>query len=372
MNNPHLLLLDEPTNHLDIQMLRWLEEWLQTFPGAALIVSHDRMFLDRTVTHIIDLDPQSHTVRRYTGCYSDYLEQYLSEREKQLSAFSDQVYEIRRMRQDIRRTMEQARQVERSTTPRQPNVRRLARKVARKAKSREKKLDRYLASSERVEKPGQVWQMKLNLADAPYLGKDVLTLQDLAVGYAGHEPLLRQLNQQVQSGQRIVVTGPNGSGKTTLLRTLAGQLQPLKGTARMGSSVRLGYMSQEQELLQPDLTPLETIQRSRAMNQTEARSFLHYFLFSGDDSLRASRILSHGERVRLSLALMVAQGCNLLLMDEPINHLDIPSRELFEQALGHFEGTAIAVVHDRYFISRFATDLWLVEDQGLRTEILRR
>jgi len=176
----------------------------------------------------------------------------------------------------------------------------------------------------------------------------------------------------VQSGQRIVLTGPNGSGKSTLLRTIAGHLAPQRGIARMGASVRLGYMAQEQELLKPGMTPLETIQQARAMNQTEARSFLHYFLFSGDDPLREIDRLSFGERVRLSLAVLVAQGSNLLLMDEPINHLDIPSRELFEQALNHFDGTTIAVVHDRYFISRFATDLWLVEDRSLRVEILHR
>lgn len=140
----------------------------------------------------------------------------------------------------------------------------------------------------------------------------------------------------------------------------------------MGASVRMGYLAQEQELLDPAMTPLETIQKVRAMNQTEARAFLHYFLFSGDDPLREIQRLSFGERVRLSLAVVIAQGCNLLLMDEPINHLDIPSREMFEQALNHFEGTTIAVVHDRYFISRFATDLWLAEERGLRVEMLRR
>lgn len=372
LQDPQLLLLDEPSNHLDIQMMKWLEEWLLDFSGAALIISHDRMLLDKTVTHILDLDPETHSIRRYAGNYSDYLEQYLAEREKQLTEYKDQVYEIRRMRQDIQRTMEQARQVERTTTPRQPNVRRLAKKVARKAKSREKKLDRYLVSDERVEKPGQSWQMKLQLSGTPHLGKDVLTLEDLWVGYPGHAPLLGGINQQVQSGQRIVLTGPNGSGKSTLLRTIAGYLAPLRGVARMGASVRMGYLAQEQELLDSAMTPLETIQKVRAMNQTEARAFLHYFLFSGDDPLREIQRLSFGERVRLSLAVVVAQGCNLLLMDEPINHLDIPSREMFEQALNHFEGTTIAVVHDRYFISRFATDLWLAEERGLRVEMLRR
>ncbi|HEX6384971.1 MAG TPA: ABC-F family ATP-binding cassette domain-containing protein [Anaerolineae bacterium] len=372
LSDPQLLLLDEPTNHLDIEMLEWLEMWLAEFSGGMLVVSHDRTFLDRTVNRILDLDPESHTVREYTGNYSDYLEQYLGEREKQMAAYKDQVYEIRRMRQDIAQTMEQARSVERSTTPRQPNVRRLAKKVARKAKAREKKLERYLESDERVEKPGRSWQMKLDLSETPHLGRDVLALEDLRVGYPGHAPLLRDLNRQIQAGQRVVLTGPNGSGKTTLLRTIAGKLEPLTGRVRLGISVRPGYMSQEQELLDPQLTPLETVRRVAEMNQTEARSFLHFFLFSGDDPLRLNAQLSFGERSRLSLAVLVASGCNFLLLDEPINHLDIPSRERFEQALAQFEGTILAVVHDRYFIERFATDMWLVENQQLRVRVLRR
>lgn len=372
VGDPQLLLLDEPTNHLDIQMLTWLEDWLGQFPGAALIVSHDRTFLDKTVNRILYLDPGSRSIRHYTGNYSSYMDQYLNERESQQSAYKDQVYEIRRMRQDIHRTMEQARQVERTTTPRQPNVRRLAKKVARKAKSREKRLDRYLASDERVEKPSRSWQMKLELSETPHLGRDVLSMQDLAVGYPDSQPLLKALDQQLLAGQRVVLTGPNGSGKSTLLRTLAGHLRPAAGQFHMGSTVRLGYMAQEQELLAPGSSPTDMIGQVAEMNQTEIRSFLHFFLFSGDEALRPSEQLSFGERVRLSLAVLVASGSNLLLLDEPVNHLDIPSRERFEQALSQFKGTVLAVVHDRYFIGRFATDLWMVEDGRLRTEILRR
>jgi ATP-binding cassette subfamily F protein 3 len=369
LSEPQFLLLDEPTNHLDIEMLEWLEAWLNNFSGGALIVSHDRTFLDQTITRILDLDPESHTIRDYAGNYSDYLEQYRKEREKQRAAYKDQVYEIRRLRQDIAQTKEQARWVERTTTPRDPGVRRYAKKVARKAKAREKKLDRYLASDERVEKPTQSWQMKVELDNTARLGRDVLTLADLAVGYPGQEPLLRHLNQHVQAGQRIVLTGPNGAGKTTLLRTIAGRLPSLAGQVRLGASVRLGYMAQEQESLDPTRTPLETIRQAAPMNQTEARSFLHFFLFSGDDALRPNQHLSFGERARLSLAVLVASGCNFLLLDEPINHLDIPSRTRFEAALSHFEGTALAVAHDRYFIDRFATEVWWVVNQGLAVEL---
>jgi len=376
LGDPQVLLLDEPTNHLDIEMLEWLENWLQEFPGAALIVSHDRTFLDRTVTRILDLNPETHTLREYSGNYSDYFEQVLKEREKLMQAYKDQEYEIRRMKQDIARTKQQASWVEQTTTPRQPGVRRIAKKVAKKAKAREKKLERYLEADERVEKPKAGWQMKLDFGagpleeGSPHLGKQVLTLQDLAVGYAGRPPLLQDINLQIGAGRRVVLTGPNGSGKTTLLRTVAGRIPPLSGQVHLGSSVRMGYMAQEQELLDPERSALEMIQSSAPLNETEARSFLHYFLFSGDDPLRPAAELSYGERARLALALLVVQGCNFLLLDEPINHLDIPSRARFEQALAGFEGAVLAVVHDRYFIERFATDLWLVKDGSIQWRVL--
>lgn len=378
LSAPEFLLLDEPTNHLDIEMLEWLENWLRGFPGGVLIVSHDRTFLDRTVTRILDLDPQTQTMREYAGNYSDYLEQYLNEREKQWDAYKDQVYEIRRMKQDIARAKAQAANTERRVKSvsiggikeGKDHYLRLAKKVAKKGKSREKKLDRYLESDERVEKPTQSWQMKLDFADTPHLGRDVLTLDDLTIGYSPNVPLLQNLNLQVQSGQRVVLTGMNGIGKSTLLRTVVGEIAPLSGKIHLGSSVKLGYMAQEQELLDPASAALETIRLAAPFNQTEARSFLHYFLFSGDDPLRPIAQLSYGERARLSLALLVAQGCNFLLLDEPINHLDIPSRSQFEQALTHFEGTVLAVVHDRYFIERFATDVWRVVGDGIVREIL--
>lgn len=371
--DPDILLLDEPTNHLDIAMLQWLESWLRDFRGAALVVSHDRTFLDHTVTRILDLDPVSHTIRQYNGNYSDYLAQYSAERERQWSAWKDQEVEIRRIRQDIARTREQARHVELTTKPNQPSVRRLAKKVARKAGSREKKLERYLASDERVDKPERSWQMKIDFDESGpgHIGRDVVVLEQLSVGYDPATPLLRNVNLSVRARQRIILTGPNGSGKSTLLRTIAGQIPPLEGRVRLGAGVRPGYMAQEQELLRPDSTPLEVILQAANMNQTEARSFLHYFLFEGDDSLRPVSSLSYGERSRLALARLVAEGCTFLLLDEPINHLDIPSRTRFEAALAQYSGTVLAVVHDRYFIEQVATDLWLAENGRLRWEVMR-
>ena len=366
LSNPQLLLLDEPTNHLDLLMLEWLEQWLKDLRGAALVVSHDRTFLDRTVTRILDLDPATHTVREYAGNYSRYVEQKLAERDREWSQWRDQEYEIRRMKQDIARTKDQARRVELSTTPRQPGVRRYAKKVAQKAASREKKLGRYLDSDERVEKPRPGWQMKLDLSEMPASGQDVLALEDLAVGYGEHA-LLRDLNLALRHGERVALIGPNGAGKTTLLRTLAGVLPPLAGRVRLGSNVRVGYMAQEQEGLDPARDAFTTIRHLAPMSDTDVRAFLHFFLFTGDDVFVPIRSLSFGERARLALAALVASGCNLLLLDEPINHLDIPSRARFEQALSRFEGTVLAVVHDRYFIERFATQVWEVRGTDIRT-----
>ena len=183
----------------------------------------------------------------------------------------------------------------------------------------------------------------------------------MSVGYDKDRPLLTDLNLYLRAGQRIALTGSNGAGKTTLIRTIAGKLEPLAGTLKLATSVKLGYMAQEQELLDPNLSALQTIQSVAPFNETEARNFLHYFLFEDDDPLRPTRELSFGERARLQLGLLVAQDCTFLLLDEPINHLDIPSRARFEQALNNFKGTVLAVVHDRYFIERFASDLWTIK-----------
>jgi len=368
LSAPQLLLLDEPTNHLDIEALEWLEDWLVGFKGAAFIVSHDRAFLDRSVTRILDLDPLTHSVIEYAGNYSAYIETWEKRRDQQWAQWRDQLAEVRRIKQDIAQTKNQARSVELTTTSGQPGLRRYAKKVARKALAREKKLDRFLESDERVEKPHPSWRMKLEFEDLPQSGQDVLALEDVAMGFGGRL-LFSGVNQVLRHGERVAFIGPNAAGKTTLFRLIAGELTPTAGRVRLGSNVRLGYFAQEQETLDETRDAFETIRAVAPMGETKVRTFLHYFLFSGDDVFVPLGDLSFGERARLTLATLVVQGCNLLLLDEPINHLDIPSREQFEQAMRAYEGTVMAVVHDRYFIQRFATALWAVDKGQVRRYI---
>jgi ATP-binding cassette subfamily F protein 3 len=365
LEEPHLLLLDEPTNHLDIEMLEWLEEWLARFHGAALIVSHDRAFLDNTVTSVLELDPNTHGIKSYPGNYADYLEQKVTEREKQAQAYQDQQDEIAQLRAAAAHVRGLTKMKKGGKADGGDKFakgffgNRATKNVAGRAKHIEARIEKLL-TEERIEKPKSSWQMKLDFGAPAHQSKDVLVTENLAVGYEA--PLLAGLNLHIRAGQRIALTGPNGSGKTTLIRTIAGRLDPLAGGLKLGATVKLGYMAQEQELLNPNLSALQTIQSVAPFNETEARSFLHYFLFKGDDALRVARELSFGERARLQLGLLVAQGCTFLLLDEPINHLDIPSRARFEEALANFKGTILAVVHDRYFIERFASDVWTVKD----------
>jgi ATP-binding cassette subfamily F protein 3 len=314
------------------------------------------------------MDDQTHTARVFEGNYSTYAATVRSEQDKQWAQWRDQQVEIARMQADIRFTMAKA--VRRENATENDFQRRLAKKVARRAKSKETRLRHYLESEERVEKPKPIWGLKLDFGDLPTTGQDVVFVEDLTIGYVTGVPLLRGLNLSVRSGERIGVLGPNGHGKSTLLKTIVGQVPPLAGRVRIGASVKIGYLAQEQEILDPRSHALDVIQAEARMNHTDARSFLHYFLFTGDDVFTPVADLSFGERARLMLAVLIARGANLLVLDEPINHLDVPSREKFEQALASFRGSVLAVVHDRYFVDKFATTIWHIAD-GVLTEEIR-
>jgi ATP-binding cassette subfamily F protein 3 len=369
LKEPHLLLLDEPTNHLDIEMLEWLEDWLDHFQGAVLIVSHDRAFLDNTVTSILELDPSTHGMKSYAGNYGDYLEQKLTEREKQAQAYQDQQDEIAQLRSAAAhiRSLTKMRKGGKADPANTDGFsvghfgNRATKRTAGRAKHIETRIDKLL-TEDRIEKPTQGWQMKLDFGTTTHQSKDVLITESLSVGYTTGNPILENLNLHIRAGQRIGLTGANGSGKTTLIRAIAGKLRPLAGSLKLGQTVKLGYMAQEQELLNPNFNALQTIQSVASFNETEARNFLHYFLFKGNHALRPISELSFGERARLQLGTLVAQGCTFLVLDEPINHLDIPSRARFEEALANFQGAILAVVHDRYFLERFRTNLWAVKD----------
>jgi ATP-binding cassette, subfamily F, member 3 len=364
--DPHLLLLDEPTNHLDIAMLEWLENWLNGFKGAALVVSHDRAFLDNTVRYILELDPARHGMKAYPGNYSDYIEQKLNEHEHLAQAWQDQQAEIAQLKaaaahlRGLTRFKKGGKADSGDKFAKGFFMGRATKGVAGRAKHIEARIEKLL-NEDKVERPKPSWQLKLDFGAPQHQSRDVMVAKGLSIGYAQDKPLLAGLDLHIHAGQRIALTGENGSGKTTLVRTIIGSLPALAGSIKVGETVHLGYMAQEQELLDPKLSGLETIQKVAPFNETEARHFLHFFLFSGDDPLRPSGSYSYGERARLMLGLLVAQGCTFLVLDEPINHLDIPSRARFEQALANFKGAVLAVVHDRWFIQNFAEDVWVIE-----------
>lgn len=367
---PSLLLLDEPTNHLDVDALDWLERWLQSYEGAALIVSHDRTFLDATTTRTLALDPADHTLTSYPGGYSEYARAREREIAQQWQAYQAQQEEITRLRAAVRRVRGQA-------VMRRGGKANGGDKFARgyfsdqtsgtmaRAKVLERRIERLL-TEDKVEKPQQQWGLKLDLASDGSGAREVLRLEDVSLSF-GPLHLLRGISATLTHGQRAVLLGPNGSGKTSLLRLVTGELQPDSGTIRVGAGVRVGYLAQEQEILDADITPFDVVSKASGWaDQTRVRAFLHRFLFTGDEAFVPVGSLSFGERTRLMLALLVAEGCNLLLLDEPINHLDIAGRERFEEALLQFEGTVLAVVHDRAFVRRVATQVWELGDGRLR------
>lgn len=359
--NPSILLLDEPTNNLDIPALLWLEKYLINFKGGILVVSHDRKFLDRVVGKVYELDEYKRTIITYHGNFTDYIRQKLSDRQKWEETYKDQQYAIRKMEEDIQRTKQQAQKTE--TATKDSTTRRIAKKVARKAKAREHKLERFLESDDLVDRPYQEWGLKLELTGMLPAGAGVLRVKDIRWKY-GDKEILSGITLDVRGSDRIAIVGKNGSGKTTLLKLLVGDLQPQEGSVWLNSSAKLGYLSQEHSELNLHNTVLDEFRYGVVMQEHEARRFLSYFLFFGDEPLKKVGDLSLGERAKLVFAKIVAAQSNFIVLDEPTNHMDYRSLGVIEKALQVFSGSFLIVSHDRYFIDSVGVEKIYVLDDG--------
>ncbi|MFN2275353.1 MAG: ABC-F family ATP-binding cassette domain-containing protein [Anaerolineales bacterium] len=344
LEDPDLLILDEPTNHLDLEAIEWLEGWLRDFSGAAVIVSHDRYFLDRVVDQVWELSPNG--IVHYRGDYSAYLEQR-SQRLALLEAnFQAQQEHIRKEQDFIQRN--------------------IAGQNTRQAQGRRKRLERMLRDNAIV-LPEATRTAQIRFAEATRSGDIVLQTSDLEIGYADADAaLFRVPDLTLLRGECVALIGPNGAGKTTFLKTLLGEINPYHGEVSLGASLQCGYFEQAHAGLRPGKTLLEEVlDTDPTLRISEARSLLGRFAFSGDEVEKMVRVLSGGERGRLALLKLVLQGANLLLLDEPTNHLDIPSQETLQAALEAFNGTILLVSHDRYLIRALASQIWVVTpDEG--------
>ena len=347
---PDLLIMDEPTNHLDLAGLLWLEAFLQRFRGGVLLVSHDRVFLDRVVQSIVALEDG--TARTYSGGYGAYAATARAEEAEQWQTYRRQERVKERLEEQIRHEQERARRTENATTDFAPRAK--AKKGARQAKVKERRLERMLAAGDWADKPRPEWEVKLDFGHVPPGSRQALVAEGLRQSF-GARTILNGVDLLVRTGERIVLTGPNGSGKSTLLKALAGRFAPDAGAVRLGESTRLGYLGQDQEEVPATETPLALVRAAAPLDETAARGYLHFFLFSGDQAFTPVGRLSNGERARLNLALVLLSGANFLALDEPLNHLDIPARERLEQAILQFPGTCLVVAHDRAFIRNVAT-----------------
>lgn len=367
-SRPDLLVLDEPTNHLDAAALKWLSQFLLDYQGAFIIVSHDRAFLDASVNEIVAIDPRNASVRTYVGNYSDYDRVRQQEAGEAAAAWHRQQVEVARIQRDIRSAEQKSRTIEKSTID--YAVRKKAAKIARPAVVRKKKLERMLDSTDAAERPERSWGLALDFGDPDTAARDVVKIEGISIAF-GENTVLKDVSLIARYGERIAITGDNGSGKTTLIKAITGEVSPVHGAIRLGPGTKIGYLSQEQETLNPELTVLQQAQQAVSLSETELRNELHKFLFGGDTVHRLVGDMSYGERSRLLLALLVLQETTLLLLDEPLNHLDIDARDQFEQALLRFHGTILVVLHDRYSIDRLATHEWRVENGSVREIVLR-
>ena len=335
VNSPDLLILDEPTNHLDIVMSEWLENYLREFRGGVLVISHDRAFLDNVVEEILEME--GGTLHRFKGNYSRYLEQKEIQVLTQTRAYEAQQEYIARQEAYIRRFK--------------------AGIKSKMARGRQSQLDRL----ERIDAPVQEKEFQLRLPHAAECAEKVIILEHLDVGYPQHL-LLQDVDLTLRRGEKVAIIGPNGCGKSTLLKTILQELPPLKGEARIGNRVKIGYFSQSYERLDENQTIMENFLTEYGLTDEQTRRLLGSMMFHGEDVFKVIGTLSGGQKARLVLLKLVLDGANCLLLDEPTNHLDIAAKEAVEAALETFDGTVLLVSHDRYLVNEVAGRIWAVED----------
>ena len=333
LSKPDIILLDEPTNHLDMESIQWLENYLLGYNGSVIIVAHDRYFLDRIVTKIIEIDNSHVTV--FSGNYTDYAEKKKILRNMQLKEYLNQQQEIKHQQEVITKLKQFNRE-----------------KSIKRAESREKMLDKI----ELVEKPKELNdQMNIELNPAVISGNDVLSVSHLSKAFDDNV-LFTDISFEIKRGERVALIGNNGTGKTTILKIINDFIPADSGEIKLGSKVTIGYYDQEHNVLNPDKTLFEEIQDAYPdLNNTQIRNTLAAFLFTNDDVFKYIRDLSGGERGRVSLAKLMLSNANFLILDEPTNHLDMVSKEILENALNSYTGTVLYVSHDRYFINTTAT-----------------
>lgn len=343
LSKPDIILLDEPTNHLDMESISWLENYLLNYSGSVLIVAHDRYFLDKIVSKIIEIDNGVCTV--FSGNYTDYASKKAILRNMKLKEYLNQQRDIRHQEEVIAKLKQFNRE-----------------KSIKRAESREKMLDKI----DVIDKPTEL-NNKMNIQLEPNVisGNDVLTVTGLTKSFDG-TTLFDNINFEIKRGERVALIGNNGTGKTTILKLINGLIQPDSGSIYLGAKVSIGYYDQEHHVLDPDKTLFEEIQDAYpGLNNTQIRNTLAAFLFTNDDVFKYIRDLSGGERGRVSLAKLMLSNANLLILDEPTNHLDIVSKEILENALNNYTGTVLYVSHDRYFINATATRILELTNQNI-------